>query len=65
VGSEGIDDPIRVPVSTTACIGPGFGIAGRVTLVTVPLPPVVSGNGTPSPPTELLQFHKHDSAPWK
>ena len=53
-------------MSTTACIGPGFGMAGSVTLVTVPLPPVVSGKGMPSDPLEaLLQFHMHDWSPWK
>src|SRR5277367_3949145 len=48
---------------TTACIGPGLGIAGRVTLVTVPLPPVASGNGMPSVPSLLTQLHMHESAP--
>src|SRR5271170_1518106 len=46
-----------------ACMGPGSGIAGSVTLVIVPLPPVASRNGTPSVPKWLDQAHSHEAAP--
>src|SRR4051794_38095856 len=63
-GFEGTLEAARAAVRTTTCIGPGLGIAGRVTLVIVPLPPV-TGIGTMSVPTEgLLQLHMHDGEPW-
>ncbi len=50
-------------VSTTTCIGPGSGMAGKVTLVIVPEPPV-TGIGTMSVPTPgLLQPHMHEVEP--
>src|ERR1700742_4548539 len=61
-GLEGSVVALRAAVRTTTCIGPGFGIAGRVTLVIVPVPPV-TGIGTMSVPEGLSQLHMHACAP--
>ena len=42
---------------STTCIVPGFGIAGRVTLVITPVPPV-TGSGTKSLPTPVWLHHQ-------
>ena len=62
-GTVGLVVATRPTVNTTTSIGPGFGIAGRVTLVIVPAPPV-AGIGTRSVPAPMLfQVHMHDGEP--
>ena len=58
-----MEDATSASPSTTACIGPGLGIAGSVTLVTVPDSPCGPSGTRSDPEPALLQDHRHDWAP--